>query len=88
MTADVDGFKKHIQFEEGMDDSMFSLYVESAKKYVKNGTDKESENLIYMIAGMFNTYKVPEEEMGKALNAMTPLFLQEANVKDAEIIDE
>ena len=40
MAADVDGFKKHIQFEEGMDDSMFSLYVESAKKYVKNGTDK------------------------------------------------
>ena len=30
-----DKLKKHIHFEEGMDNSMLSFYIENAKKYVK-----------------------------------------------------
>lgn len=77
MTSLVDKLKSHIQFEEGMDDSMLSFYIENAKDYVKKATGGEKEYLIIMIAGIMFDYRVSEKEMGDALDAMTPFFVLE-----------
>jgi Phage gp6-like head-tail connector protein len=74
----IDKLKSHIQWEEGMDDSMLSLYIEQAKRYVKSATGKEAEYLVIMTAGIFYEYRVAEKELGQALDAMTPFFVQEA----------
>lgn len=77
MTSLVDKLKSHIQFEEGMDDSMLSFYIENAKDYVKKATGGEKEYLIIMIAGIMFDYRVSEKEMVDALDAMTPFFVLE-----------
>ncbi|MDZ5758704.1 head-tail connector protein [Carnobacterium maltaromaticum] len=77
MTSLVDKLKSHIQFEEGMDDSTLSFYIENAKDYVKKATGGEKEYLIIMIAGIMFDYRVSEKEMGDALDAMTPFFVLE-----------
>lgn len=77
MTSLVDKLKSHIQFEEGMDDSMLSFYIDNAKDYVKKATGSEKEYLIIMIAGIMFDYRVSEKEMGDALDAMTPFFVLE-----------
>lgn len=77
MTNLVDKLKSHIQFEEGMDDSMLSFYIDNAKDYVKKATGGEKEYLIIMIAGIMFDYRVSEKEMGDALDAMTPFFVLE-----------
>ena len=69
--------KKHLQFEEGMDDSMLSFYIEAAKEYVLNATGGQKEYLIIMVAAIMYDYRVSEKELGEALNAMTPFFVQE-----------
>ena len=69
--------KKHILWEEGMDDSMLSFYVGSAKGYVKNATGGQKEYLVIMVAGIMYEYRVAEKELGEALDAMTPFFVQE-----------
>lgn len=85
MTIDVEGFKAHIQFEEGMDDSMLEFYLNMGKRYAKRATDNENSSVAYYIASIFWLYKVPEAEMEGAFNALTPLILQEGLVKeDAE----
>lgn len=79
--------KSHIHWEEGMDDSMLSFYIERAKKYVQAATGKQDEYLVIMVAGIFYEYRVSEKELGEALNALTPFFIQEA-FNDAEETDE
>lgn len=83
----IEKLKSHIHWEEGMDDSMLSLYIERAKKYVKTATGGQDEWLIIMFAGIFYEYRVSEEELSKALDAMTPFILQEV-FADAETTDE
>jgi hypothetical protein len=75
--------KSHIQWEEGMDDSMLSFYITQGKNYVLNATGKEVEYLVIMCAGIFYEYRVAEKELGEALDAMTPFFVQEV-FSDAE----
>lgn len=82
----VKKLKSHIQFEEGMDDSMLSFYIEQGQKYVQKATGKQSEYLVIMCAGIFYDYRVAEKELDEALNAMTPFFILE--VYDAEETDE
>ncbi|MDT2011191.1 head-tail connector protein [Carnobacterium divergens] len=82
----VEKLKSHIQFEEGMDDSMLSFYIEQGQKYVQKATGKQSEYLVIMCAGIFYDYRVAEKELDEALNAMTPFFILE--VYDAEETDE
>lgn len=79
-------FKNHIQFEEGMDDSMLSFYIEMAKKYVETATGGQDEYLILMVASIGYEYRVSEEELGKALNAITP-FMVQGVVNNAETSD-
>ena len=73
-----DKLKKHIHFEEGMDNSMLSFYIENAKKYVKKSTGKQAEYLVIMVAGIMYEYRVAEKELSEELDAMTPFFVQEA----------
>ena len=42
----ISKFKEHIRWDEGMDDSMLSFYINQAKTYVKNATGKQTEYLI------------------------------------------
>ena len=78
--------KNHIYWDEGMDESMLSFYLEQAKTYVKNATGKQTEYLIIMVAGIFYEYRVAEKELDVALNALTPFFVQEV-FTDAEETD-
>ncbi|WP_342432613.1 head-tail connector protein [Neobacillus sp. FSL H8-0543] len=83
----TDKLKSHIRWEEGMEDSMLFFYIEQAKKYVANATGKQAEYLIIMVAGIFYEYRVAEKELGEALDALTPFFVQEV-YSDAEETDE
>ncbi|KKW72751.1 putative phage protein (putative DNA packaging) [Lactococcus cremoris] len=74
----VKKLKLHIHFEEGMDDSLLSFYIDNAKDYVTKATGKQSEYLIIMVAGIMWEYRVSEKELGEALDALTPFFVQEA----------
>ncbi|KRK38986.1 hypothetical protein [Loigolactobacillus bifermentans] len=70
-------FKQHIEYEEGMDDSMFDTYLKSARSLVKVATGWEPEQSVLMIAAMLNDWRVPDSDMQKALDAMTPILLAE-----------
>jgi hypothetical protein len=83
----VDKLKSHNHWEEGMDDSMLSFYIISAKKYVQTATGKEVEYLVLMVAGIMYDYRVSEKELGEALDALTPFFVQEV-YNDAETTTE
>lgn len=83
----VQKLKSHIHWEEGMDDSMLSFYIDRAKKYVQKATGGQDEWLVIMIAGIMWEYRVSEDELSKALDAMTPFFIQEV-FDDADTTDE
>ncbi|MGE7881689.1 head-tail connector protein [Bacillus sp. NPDC094077] len=78
----IEKLKSHIHWEEGMDDSMLSFYINQAKTYVKNATGKQTEYLIIMVACIFYDYRVAEKELGQALDALTPFFIQEVYVDE------
>lgn len=75
--------KSHIHWEEGMDDTMLPFYIAQGKSYVQKAIGKEVEYLVIMCAGIFYEYRVAEKELGEALDAMTPFFVQEG-YSDAE----
>lgn len=75
--------KLHLQFEEGMDDSMLSFYIESAKDYVQTATGGQKDYLVMMVAGIMFDYRVSEKELGEALDALTPFIVQEVFNQDA-----
>ena len=75
--------KLHLQFEEGMDDSMLSFYIESAKDYVLTATGGQKDYLVIMVAGIMFDYRVSEKELGEALDALTPFIVQEVFNQDA-----
>jgi hypothetical protein len=83
----IDKLKSHIHWEEGMDDTMLPFYIEQGKRYVEGATGKQDEYLIIMCAGIFYEYRVAEKELGEALDAMTPFFIQEV-FSDAKATDE
>lgn len=78
----VKKLKSHLHFEEGMDDTLLELYIKNAEEYVKKATGKQAEYLIIMVAGIMFEYRVAEKELGEALEAMTPFFVQEAFVDE------
>jgi hypothetical protein len=79
--------KSHIHWEEGMDDTMLPFYVTQGKNYVQKAVGKEVEYLVIMCAGIFYEYRVAEKELGEALDALTPFFVQEV-YSDAETTNE
>lgn len=82
----IEKLKSHIHWEEGMDDSLLSFYIEQGQRYVKKACGREVEYLVIMCAGIFYEYRVAEKELEQALDALTPFFIQE--VYDAEETDE
>ncbi|MBG9617383.1 MULTISPECIES: head-tail connector protein [Bacillus] len=82
----IDKLKAHMHWEEGIDDSLLSFYINQAQTYVKHATGKQTEYLVIMVAGIFYEYRVAEKELEQALDALTPFFVQE--VYDAEEEDE
>lgn len=84
MSVTLEGFKQHIQFEEGMDESMLEFYLAMGKKYAQRATGNENSSVAYYIASIFWLYKVPEQEMGNAFDALTPLILNEGLVINDE----
>ncbi len=60
-----------------MDDTMLPFYIEQAKRYVQNALGRQVEYLVIMVAGIFYEYRVSEKELGDALDALTPFFVQE-----------
>ncbi|EBF5747012.1 head-tail connector protein [Listeria monocytogenes] len=86
MSVDIEKFKSHIHFEEGMDDSLLEFYLLQSTSYVKNGTGEENEQLILLVASVFYQFRVSEKELESALNALTPFFV--AEVYNAESDDE
>lgn len=75
-------FRDHIR-EDSSDDAMLSFYLSAAQKYVQNATGAQSEYLVLMVAGIMYEYRVSEGELAKALDAITPFFVQEV-FADAE----
>lgn len=84
----LEGFKDHIKFEPGMDDSLIEFYFEKGKRYAEIATGKKNSPVAYYIGGIFYEFRVPEEDMGKAFDALTPLILQEGLVLDDETPNE
>lgn len=80
--------KSHIHWEEGMDDSMLSFYIESAKIYVKNATGGQKEYIILLVAGIMYEYRISERELEEALNAITPFIIQEVYTDGTETVEE
>ncbi|MGI6154433.1 MAG: head-tail connector protein [Enterococcus lemanii] len=72
----LEKFKSHINFEEGVDETMLSFYLEMAKDYVRTATGGQQEYLILLVAGIAFEYRVAESELEKALNAITPFIIQ------------
>jgi hypothetical protein len=79
--------KSHIHWEEGMDGTMLPFYITQGKNYVQKAVGKEVEYLVIMCAGIFYEYRVAEKELGEALDALTPFFVQEV-YSDAETTNE
>lgn len=73
----LEKFREHIR-EDSMEDSMLSFYLSNASRYVKNATGIETEYLVIMVAGIMYEYRVADEELTKALDAITPFIVQEA----------
>ncbi|MFA2831265.1 head-tail connector protein [Bacillus paranthracis] len=82
----IEKLRSHIHWEEGMDDSLLSFYIEQGQRYVKKACGREVKYLVIMCAGIFYEYRVSEKELEQALDALTPFFVQE--VYDAEEEDE
>lgn len=83
----VEKVKSHLHWEEGMDETMLPFYIDNAKRYVQKATGGQREFLVIMVASIMYEYPVAEKELGEALDAMTPFFLQEAYA-DGETTDE
>lgn len=73
----LDKLKSHINWEEGMDETMLPFYISQGRSYVQKAIGKEVEYLVIMCSDIFYEYRVAEKELADALDAMTPFFVQE-----------
>ncbi len=84
----IEKLKSHILWEEGMDDSMLSFYLENAMKYVEQATGGQKEYLVIMVAGIMYDYRVSDYQLNEALNALTPFMIQEVYSDGTENISK
>ncbi len=84
----IEKLKSHILWEEGMDDSMLSFYLENAKRYVKKATGGEKEYLVIMVAGIMYDYRVSDWQLEAALNAITPFIIQEVYADEEDVSEQ
>ncbi|MEC2520423.1 phage gp6-like head-tail connector protein, partial [Bacillus cereus] len=71
----IEKLKSHIHWEEGMDETMLSFYIELGHRYVKIACGRAVLYLVIMCAGIFYDYRVSEKELEHALDALTPFFV-------------
>lgn len=70
--------KNHIRFEEGvMDDNTMSVYIESAKRYVRKKTGHEIDYLTIMVATIMYDNRSASEDLQKALQSLEMVFALE-----------
>lgn len=79
---ELTNFKSHIAWEEGMDDSMLSFYLTYGKKYAYRATGKTAIEVALLVASVLWEWKVPEDGMDKAMDALTHFIVQESVVAD------
>ena len=82
----ADKLKSHIHWEEGMDETLLSFYIESAQSYVKTATGGQKEYLVLLVAGIMYDYRVADWQMKEALDAITPFLVQEVYADGTEEI--
>ena len=73
----LDNLKKHIRLEDGMDDSMLSLYLDSAKRYVLKKLGYSQEYLEIMVTSVMFEHRLSSEDLALALRALEPIFALE-----------
>lgn len=73
----IENIKKHIRLEEGMDDSMLSFYLESAKRYVLKKIGYEQEYLEIMVTTIMYEHRLSSDDLQSALSALEPIFALE-----------
>ena len=73
----IENIKKHIRLEEGMDDSMLSFYLESAKRYVSKKIGYEQEYLEIMVTTVMYEHRLSSDDLQSALSALEPIFALE-----------
>lgn len=88
MEALIEKLKSHIHWEEGMDESMLSFYIENAKDYIQAATGGQKEYLIIMVAGIMYDYRVSDAQLKEALNAITPFIVMEVYNDGAEDVSD
>lgn len=84
----VEEFKKHIHFEEGMDDSMLSLYLSSAERYVEIAVGHKTEYMVLIVAGIMYDYRASDWQLKEALDAITPFLIQEVFAGGEETVSD
>lgn len=84
----IEKLKSHIHWEEGMDDSMLSFYIERAQKYVRKATGGEEEYLVLLVAGIMYDYRIADWQLEEALNAITPFIVLEVFNDGEEEMDK
>ena len=57
-----------------MDESMLSFYLEASKRYVLKKIGYSQEYLEIMVATVMFEHRLSSEELGKALQALEPIF--------------
>ena len=73
----IENIKKHIRLEEGMDDSMLSFSLESAKRYVLKKIGYEQEYLEIMVTTIMYEHRLSSDDLQSALSALEPIFALE-----------
>lgn len=81
----ISKLKKHIHWEDGMDDSNLELYLNAAKDYVLKATGTQKEYLILLVAGIMYEYRVSDWQLKEALDAITPFIVQEVFADEENI---
>lgn len=78
----IDKVKEHIRLEEGMDESMLSIYLDSAKRYVEKKLGYSQEYLEIMVTSVMFEYRLSSEDLLKSLQALEPTFALEVLTHD------
>lgn len=84
----VEKLKSHIRWEEGMDDSMLSTYLEWGERYSKRATGKVVDSIVIYAATIYYEYRAPDWQMKEALDAITPFIVQEVYVDGTEELQD
>lgn len=66
--------KEHIRFEDGMDDSMLSFYIDAATRYVTKKLGTTQDYLVIMVATVMNDNRSSSADLAEALSALEPIF--------------